>query len=415
VRYRLDDTWERPTPDRRVILAGSPLRVFRVTEAGSRVCDRIETGDDVPSSTLTERFTDAGAIHPRPDRSGAPADAEDVPVVTPQLGGRSALDDRDVTVDDGSPTPIIGAHVRLDVNRGPGGARNAGRRSVDAEFIAFVDADVTIGPGWLDDLLPHFADERVGLVAPRVIGDPSASLDLGAQPARISASTRVSYVPAAALVVRAAAFDDVGGFDEALRFGEDVDLVWRLDEAGWRCRYEPSVTVGHAPRTGPMARARQQIGYGSAAAPLALRHPRSLAPVRANGWMVLGWVSIIAVWPPGVVASIAGNCWFVHRRVDVVPPARLIRLVVDSNLEGLRNVASSIRREWWPVALIASLISRRARCATLVAFVIGARSAVTDVAYGWGVWTGIRRHRTWRPVVPHIARWKPEGGSRQPG
>ena len=68
-------------------------------------------------------------------------------------------------------------------------------------------------------------------------------LDLGPEPARVRAGTRVSYVPAAAIVCRVDAIREIGGFDEALRFGEDVDLVWRLDAAGWRCRYEPVATV----------------------------------------------------------------------------------------------------------------------------------------------------------------------------
>ena len=33
------------------------------------------------------------------------------------------------------------------------------------------------------------------------------------------------------------------GFDADLRVGEDVDLVWRLVDQGWRVRYEPSATV----------------------------------------------------------------------------------------------------------------------------------------------------------------------------
>ena len=56
-------------------------------------------------------------------------------------------------------------------------------------------------------------------------------LDLGPTPARVRSVTRISYVPAAAAVVRVAALAAVGGFDVTLRFGEDVDLVWRLDAA----------------------------------------------------------------------------------------------------------------------------------------------------------------------------------------
>ena len=170
-------------------------------------------------------------------------------------------------VDDGSGTPLTGVRgatlVRLRHNSGPAAARNAGARAAETPIVAFVDTDVELFDGWLDGLLWHFDDPRVGFVAPRVASGAAAEdgdrrvaryeqrhspLDLGSEPARIAAGTRVSYVPAAALIVRKAALDEVGGFDTSLRCGEDVDAVWRLAAAGWRGRYEPSVVVHHQPR-----------------------------------------------------------------------------------------------------------------------------------------------------------------------
>ncbi len=170
-------------------------------------------------------------------------------------------------VDDGSGTPLTGVRgatlVRLRHNSGPAAARNAGARAAETPIVAFVDTDVDLAPGWLDGLLWHFDDPRVGFVAPRVASGPAVDggdrhvaryeqrhspLDLGAEPARIVAGTRVSYVPAAALLVRKAALDEIGGFDADLRCGEDVDAVWRLSAAGWRGRYEPTVVVHHQPR-----------------------------------------------------------------------------------------------------------------------------------------------------------------------
>ena len=137
-------------------------------------------------------------------------------------------------------------------------------------LVAFVDTDVELPAVGSNRCSLHFADPRVALVAPRVTttADPSpvawyersnSPLDLGPEPARIRAGTRVSYVPAAAIVCRVDALHEIGGFDESLRVGEDVDLVWRLDEAGWRCRYEPAVEVGHDPRPSWAAWARQRI------------------------------------------------------------------------------------------------------------------------------------------------------------
>ena len=72
----------------------------------------------------------------------------------------------------------------------------------------------------------------------------------------------MGYVPGAALVARVNALRAADGFDSKMRIGEDVDLVWRLDEAGHRLRYEPDSVVYHAPRTTPFAWMRQRFEYG---------------------------------------------------------------------------------------------------------------------------------------------------------
>ncbi|WP_051063078.1 mycofactocin biosynthesis glycosyltransferase MftF [Ilumatobacter nonamiensis] len=413
MRYVTDSTWDRSTRDGSTLLAGSPLRVFRLSGAGSRVADDIEAGLDVHESKLVERLLDAGAIHPDHAGDVSRLSLHDVTIVTPQLGG-DVVPGRDVTVDDGSRPPIESATIRLDTNRGPGAARNAGRAAVETELVAFVDADVTLpGSSWLNDLLPHFDDPRVGLAAPRVVGDPASSLDLGSEPARVRSGSRVSYVPAAAIVVRVTAFDDVGGFDEMLRVGEDVDFVWRLDQAGWGCRYEPRSVVHHEPRATLSARLRQQVGYGTSAAPLALRHPRALAPFRSNGWMAGGWAACVLGHPALGGALAAANVAVVARALPEVPRARLARLTLDAHVAGLRQLAATIRRVWWPIALVAAVLSKRARWVTLAAVALGPRSTHLDAAYGWGVWRGMIDHRSWRPIVPEISSWSPTPRQRR--
>ncbi len=243
-------------------------------------------------------------------------------------------------------------------------------------LVAFVDSDVVLPDGWLDELLPHFDDPRVGLVAPRIRSTPGTSvleryeaqrspLDLGPEPARIRAGTRVSYVPAAAIVVRVDAIREVGGFDPEIRFGEDVDLVWRLDEAGWSCRYEPAVEAHHPPRPTWRAWVRQRVDYGSSAAPLSKRHPGRLAPVRMSGWSAGAW-ALAAVGHPlaGVVLGAGSAAALVPKLADV-PPQVSLRIAGLGNLHAGRLLADAVRRVWWPIVLIAALRSRRARLIAL--------------------------------------------------
>src|SRR6202012_5155309 len=80
----------------------------------------------------------------------------------------------------------------------------------------------------------------------RYLADRSP-LDLGPDPALVRPGGAVSYLPTACVLVRASAFR---AFDESLRYGEDVDLIWRLVDAGAALRYDPVLTVRHCePRT----------------------------------------------------------------------------------------------------------------------------------------------------------------------
>lgn len=407
MRYRVDGSWQRFG---RVVLAGSPLRLFRLTAAGTIVIERVEAGDDVEdvgsTSALIDRLLDAGAIHPVPTRARrARFGLDDVTIVTPQLGG-AVRDDGRITVDDGSVPPLRDASVRLPENAGPAAARNAARPLVDTALVAFVDADVSLpDPDWLTGLLWHFDDARVGLVAPRVEGETGSPLDLGGEPARIRAGTRVSYVPAAVLVVRVEALDGVGGFDETLRFGEDVDLVWRLDEAGWRCRFDPSVAVWHQPRRSWRERLRQHADYGTSAAPLALRHPGALSPIHVNGWTAAAWLLAVAGCWGGASTLAVGSSTALVRKLRDVPPVFAWTLAMRGHILAAAQFAAAARRVWWPVIALGALVSRRCRIVGLLAIAGDVRSTPTDIAYGWGVWTSMRRLHTLAPIIPRLRAW----------
>jgi len=442
-RYRRDPSWQQPG-DGRVIIAGSPLRLFRVSAGGAHVLSASLSGEHPDTDVvrrLLDRFVDAGALHP--EHPQGPFTADDVTVVMPVLGEAPVPPPglRTIVVDDGTPTPITAPDetpvVRLETNQGPGAARNAGLALVDTPLVAFLDADVTVDDGWLDAVLPHFADPRVALVAPRVCGAAQSGalagyeqrhspLDLGDEPARVSAGSRVSYVPAAALVCRTDALRGVGGFDPAMRVGEDVDLVWRLVAAGHRCRYEPTSVVFHRPRASLGGLLRQRVGYGRSAALLARRHPGALAPVRMSGWSLGVW-ALVAFRRPWLAAALAGGTTVaLQRKLRDVPPGTAALLALRGHLAAGRQVAKGITRVWWPIALLAAALVPRARLPLLAACVgpsavdaLRQRSAqplmdlplllADEAAYGAGVWRGVLEEREPGPLVPDLSGWPRRG------
>jgi hypothetical protein len=161
--------------------------------------------------------------------------------------------------------------VRSERNLGFGGAVNlvAGRTS--SPWILIGNADVRLEPGALDAMLAAArADPRAGAVAPRLVlpdgrvqhsvfafpSVPFAVLaPLGVLGDRLCLpgrwderrARRVPWAIAALLLVRREAWDAAGGFDERQwMYAEDLDLGWRLRQAGWATRYEPRAVVQHA-------------------------------------------------------------------------------------------------------------------------------------------------------------------------
>ena len=94
VRFRLDPSWWRHRSSSAdgahdTVVAGSPLRLFRLGTAGSRLADVLESDGTVPAGTesLAERFASAGAIHPIVEPDPAPG-FDRTTVVVPTHGER---------------------------------------------------------------------------------------------------------------------------------------------------------------------------------------------------------------------------------------------------------------------------------------------------------------------------------------
>jgi len=451
--FVLDPSYRRPG-NGAVVVAGSPLRLFRLGVAGVRIVEAIERGTTLPDGheRLTARLLDAGAIHPVP--TAAPIDPADLTVVVPAFGAPPRWSPgrcRTIVVDDASALPIelpielpIDWHapgpahhiIRLDRNGGPGAARNAGLAEVTTTYVAFVDSDVDVDESTLLALAGQLAAWDVALLAPRVLSSTDANrsllaayerghspLDLGPLPGRVAATTRISYVPAATIVCRTDAVRAVGGFDESLRFGEDVDLVWRLHERGERCRYEPSFTVGHQTRPGWRAWLAQRFHYGTSAAPLAMRHRGALAPVRMSGWSAGTWGLVAAGHPLAGASMGVGTTLALVRKLRDVPSRESVRLAGLGHLYAGRLLAATIVRAWWPITVALALVSRRARLVLVASVAVsvateapahrgrldpvraGLLRLADDAGYGAGVWAGMWRARSLDAIAPSLRSW----------
>jgi GT2 family glycosyltransferase len=162
-------------------------------------------------------------------------------------------------------------------------ARNVGADAARNDWLLFLDADTLPPASLLDDYFREPVDERCGALAGGVV----AARDQRALVARYAASRRYlsqaahmrdvhrPYAITANLLVRRAAWAEVGGFFEGLRSGGDQDLCWRIQDAGWTLAYREPAAVEHRhrERVGPLA--RQMARYSAAIAWMERRAPGS--------------------------------------------------------------------------------------------------------------------------------------------
>jgi mycofactocin system glycosyltransferase len=443
--------------DSATLFGGSPARIMKLSAAGRAAFAELGVGPvgSAQAGQLARRLTDAGVGHPRPpagDRSW------DVTVLVP-VRDRAELLARCLTavgsghpvlvVNDGSIEPVPVAEVVAEhgaqlvnraVNGGPAAARNTGLAVIDSEFVAFLDSDCEPSAGWIDALAPHFADPMVAAVAPRVIAESgqdwaglftaaNGNLDLGDRPARVLPSSRVGYVPTAALLVRRSALQQlaIAGFDERLRVGEDVDLIWRLHEAGWRVRYEPSVQVRHHEPSGWAALLSRRFSYGTSAGALATRHPKAMAPLALHPWPALAVAGLLARKPLLAAAAYGMSVLSMRNTLQrseiptlgVLPAmttavhqtwlgaGRYSTQFAAPVLLGLLAVPGRRHRLGRRLALTSLLLGpplttwwRRRPRLDAPRFVLG--QLADDLAYGAGVWSGAVRERTIAPLRPSL-------------
>jgi mycofactocin system glycosyltransferase len=439
-----------------VLVGGSPTRISRLKRAAlGRIREGELTVTDAASRTLASHLVSTGMADPVVERL-PPVDLSFATVVIPVrdrprqldrllagLGGALSV----IVVDDASThaaaiASVAAAHdarlVPLARNVGPAGARNAGLAEVTTPFVVFVDSDVVVEPAAIELMLRHFADPELAMVAPRVLGlahdrpnwitryeDARSSLDLGEDSSSVRPRSPVTWVSSTCLVARVGLLGD--GFDATMRVGEDVDLVWRLVDAGHRVRFEPAATVHHEHRGTVRSWLGRKFFYGTGAEPLAERHPDDIAPVVLAPWAAgtLVALGLQRRWSAPVAAAIVVlTALRIGRRATAVrrPYALAARLTGNGLIAAVAQGFALLLRHWWPLTVVGCLASGRVRRAALVAAVadtawefvrtrprldpvrFGLARRLDDTAYGAGVWWSAMRARSLRPLLPDLRR-----------
>jgi exo-beta-1,3-glucanase (GH17 family)/cellulose synthase/poly-beta-1,6-N-acetylglucosamine synthase-like glycosyltransferase len=219
------------------------------------------------------------------------------------------------------------------------------RTAADAEIIGIIDADYVVQPDWLKDLVPVFADPRVGLVqAPQDHRDGDRSLmhymmngeyagffDIG-MVQRNEANSII--VHGTMCLIRRAAMDMAGGWSSDT-ICEDTDLGLAAIEQGWVTHYT-NHRYGHGllPDTyEAFKKQRHRWAYGGFQ--IVKKHWRRFLPGASRlspdqkREFSLGWLNWLGAESLGVLVAILNLVWVpIVAFADIAIPDRILTLPI---------------------------------------------------------------------------------------
>ena len=179
---------------------------------------------------------------------------------------------------------------------GPSYARNFGVRHAASDFIAFCDADDIVQEGWLTaiHLALQSSDFVAGILAVDLLNTPDVIAARGTSiPGKVGTFGGVSFAHGCNFGIHRDRYEDVGGLNEQLRAGEEIDLAIRLLAAGSPVRECPTAVVQYRYRNDGLGQWKQAFEGGRVKPFLcrALREAHLAVPSRVSGVRNWFWLA----------------------------------------------------------------------------------------------------------------------------
>lgn len=162
--------------------------------------------------------------------------------------------------------------IRLPINRGFTNGYVESLPQIKAEYYVLISSDVEVAPGWIDPVVQLMdSDSNIGIVQPKIkaynqkthyeySGAAGAFIDKYGYPfcrgrifftieedkGQYDDTREVFWCSGACMFIRAELYHSIGGFDnDYFAHMEDIDLSWRVKNAGYKVMVCPKAVVYH--------------------------------------------------------------------------------------------------------------------------------------------------------------------------
>lgn len=290
-------------------------------------------------------------------------------------------------------------YIRHAKNAGLSVARNTGIAAATGEIIAFTDADCRADEDWLYYLVgPLLSREFAAMGGPNFLPPDDSAVGAAVMvspggPAHVMLDDRqAEHIPGCNMAFWREALEAIGGFDPIFkRAGDDVDVCWRIEQAGFKIGFSPAALVWHYRRSNVRGYLTQQDGYGEAEAMLVRKHPEYFnsfggslwrgriytaskfgvllnAPIIYRGAFGSGWFQTLYAAQPASTLMLATTLeyhvlivlplWVAAVTLPYLLSVAITATLIPLALCAVAGVQASVppdRRRWWSRPLVALL------------------------------------------------------------
>jgi glycosyltransferase involved in cell wall biosynthesis len=219
--------------------------------------------------------------------------------------------------------------LRLQINSGPGAARNAGAAEAAGNILVFTDADCVPAPDWLEKILASMVDPDVTGVKgvyqtfQNDLWARLAQLEFEERYEKLASHGEIDFIDTYSGAYRKSAFMAAGGFNPELRQNEDVDLAFRIKETGARFLFAPEAKVAHTHREGWLAYASLKYWRGYWRMRIYRQHLQKAGNDTYTPWTLKAQLALLMLFPVTLFSKQLRFLWKAGWLGTCIPLARL--------------------------------------------------------------------------------------------